>query len=51
MKYLGVTTDRSPGTPRRDGRDRPGHHNPGSWMFHCHVLEHQEGGMMAVKVA
>lgn len=20
--------------------------NPGDWMFHCHVLEHQEGGMM-----
>lgn len=22
--------------------------NPGDWMFHCHVLEHQEGGMMGV---
>ncbi|PSH64284.1 copper oxidase [Phyllobacterium brassicacearum] len=22
--------------------------NPGNWMFHCHVLEHQAGGMMAV---
>ncbi len=22
--------------------------NPGNWMFHCHVLEHQMGGMMAV---
>lgn len=22
--------------------------NPGDWMFHCHVLEHQEGGMMSV---
>jgi FtsP/CotA-like multicopper oxidase with cupredoxin domain len=21
--------------------------NPGDWMFHCHVLEHQAGGMMA----
>lgn len=21
--------------------------NPGSWMFHCHILEHQEGGMMS----
>jgi len=21
--------------------------NPGDWMFHCHVLEHQDGGMMA----
>ncbi len=22
--------------------------NPGQWMFHCHVLEHQAAGMMAV---
>jgi FtsP/CotA-like multicopper oxidase with cupredoxin domain len=22
--------------------------NPGNWMFHCHILEHQEGGMMGV---
>lgn len=22
--------------------------NPGEWMFHCHVLEHQIAGMMAV---
>ncbi len=22
--------------------------NPGDWMFHCHVLEHQVSGMMAV---
>jgi len=22
--------------------------NPGSWMIHCHVLEHQAGGMMGV---
>lgn len=22
--------------------------NPGQWMFHCHILEHQESGMMAV---
>jgi FtsP/CotA-like multicopper oxidase with cupredoxin domain len=21
---------------------------PGDWMFHCHVLEHKAGGMMAV---
>ena len=21
--------------------------NPGDWMFHCHILDHQEGGMMA----
>jgi FtsP/CotA-like multicopper oxidase with cupredoxin domain len=20
--------------------------NPGRWMFHCHVIEHQETGMM-----
>ena len=26
--------------------------NPGDWMFHCHILEHQLGGMMGVfKVA
>ena len=22
--------------------------NPGDWMFHCHIVEHQEGGMMSV---
>ena len=22
--------------------------NPGDWMFHCHILDHQEGGMMNV---
>ena len=22
--------------------------NPGKWMFHCHILEHQASGMMAV---
>jgi FtsP/CotA-like multicopper oxidase with cupredoxin domain len=22
--------------------------NPGNWMFHCHILEHQESGMMGV---
>jgi FtsP/CotA-like multicopper oxidase with cupredoxin domain len=26
--------------------------NPGDWMLHCHVLEHQATGMMAlVRVA
>jgi FtsP/CotA-like multicopper oxidase with cupredoxin domain len=26
--------------------------NPGDWMFHCHILEHQQGGMMGtVRVA
>lgn len=22
--------------------------NPGDWMIHCHILEHQEAGMMGV---
>jgi FtsP/CotA-like multicopper oxidase with cupredoxin domain len=22
--------------------------NPGDWMFHCHLIEHQETGMMAI---
>lgn len=22
--------------------------NPGDWMIHCHILDHQEGGLMAV---
>jgi len=22
--------------------------NPGDWMLHCHILDHQEGGMMGV---
>lgn len=22
--------------------------NPGDWMFHCHILEHQEAGMMGL---
>jgi len=22
--------------------------NPGDWMFHCHILDHQDHGMMAV---
>jgi FtsP/CotA-like multicopper oxidase with cupredoxin domain len=22
--------------------------NPGDWMFHCHILDHQESGMMGV---
>ena len=22
--------------------------NPGDWMFHCHILEHQDSGMMGV---
>jgi FtsP/CotA-like multicopper oxidase with cupredoxin domain len=26
--------------------------NPGDWMFHCHILEHQAGGMMGtIRVA
>jgi FtsP/CotA-like multicopper oxidase with cupredoxin domain len=23
--------------------------NPGDWMFHCHILEHQAAGMMGVR--
>jgi FtsP/CotA-like multicopper oxidase with cupredoxin domain len=22
--------------------------NPGDWMIHCHILEHQAGGMMGL---
>jgi FtsP/CotA-like multicopper oxidase with cupredoxin domain len=22
--------------------------NPGDWMIHCHILDHQAGGMSAV---
>ena len=22
--------------------------NPGDWMFHCHILEHQAAGMMGI---
>lgn len=22
--------------------------NPGDWMMHCHILEHQAGGMMGL---
>ena len=22
--------------------------NPGDWMFHCHVMEHQVGGLMTI---
>ena len=22
------------------------HINPGTWMFHCHILEHEENDMM-----
>ncbi len=22
--------------------------NPGDWMYHCHILEHEEGGMMGI---
>lgn len=24
--------------------------NPGTWMFHCHVRDHMEGGMMAIYI-
>jgi FtsP/CotA-like multicopper oxidase with cupredoxin domain len=23
-------------------------HNPGDWMYHCHILEHEEAGMMGI---
>jgi FtsP/CotA-like multicopper oxidase with cupredoxin domain len=26
------------------------HGAPGHWMYHCHILEHQEGGMMGVLI-
>lgn len=47
-------------TPRREWQDtvlmRPNEKvdiafvadNPGDWMFHCHILEHQAAGMMGV---
>jgi FtsP/CotA-like multicopper oxidase with cupredoxin domain len=47
-------------TPRREWRDtvlvNPRERveiafvadNPGDWMFHCHILEHQEAGMTGV---
>ena len=22
--------------------------NPGDWVYHCHILEHQEAGMMGI---
>ena len=22
--------------------------NPGDWMFHCHIVEHQDTGMMGL---
>jgi Multicopper oxidase len=26
--------------------------NPGDWMFHCHIIEHQETGVMSyIRVA
>ena len=25
--------------------------NPGSWMLHCHILDHEDGGMMTTVVA
>jgi FtsP/CotA-like multicopper oxidase with cupredoxin domain len=23
-------------------------HEPGDWMFHCHILEHAAAGMMGI---
>ena len=54
-----VLTRNGQARPHREWRDtlllRPGDRaeiafvadNPGDWMFHCHILEHQETGMMA----
>jgi FtsP/CotA-like multicopper oxidase with cupredoxin domain len=25
--------------------------NPGTWMLHCHILDHEDGGMMTTVVA
>ncbi|TGE37435.1 hypothetical protein E4K67_15355 [Desulfosporosinus fructosivorans] len=25
--------------------------NPGTWMLHCHILDHEDGGMMTSIVA
>jgi FtsP/CotA-like multicopper oxidase with cupredoxin domain len=54
-----ISRDGKP-NPRREWRDTvlvPPRENleiafvadhPGDWMFHCHVTDHQEAGMMAV---
>ncbi|MFC3231532.1 multicopper oxidase family protein [Marinibaculum pumilum] len=54
-----ISRDGAP-TPHREWRDTvlmtPGERveialvadNPGDWMFHCHILEHQAAGMSAV---
>lgn len=55
-----VLTRNGVATPRREWRDtvlmQPRERveiafvadNPGDWMFHCHILEHQAAGMMGV---
>lgn len=46
--------DRRPETAPRESasRSRFVADNPGDWMFHCHVLEHQTAGMMStIRVA
>jgi FtsP/CotA-like multicopper oxidase with cupredoxin domain len=26
-------------------------HNPGAWMLHCHIIDHEDGGMMTMVMA
>ena len=56
-RVLSVGSKVEPHRPWRDtvlvpprGRARVALHaeNPGDWMFHCHVLEHQAAGMMGI---
>ncbi|TAJ81795.1 multicopper oxidase domain-containing protein [Reyranella sp.] len=46
------TTDLAPSLALGDGRpcfcEGGGSINPGDWMVHCHVTDHQTAGMMAV---
>jgi FtsP/CotA-like multicopper oxidase with cupredoxin domain len=25
--------------------------NPGAWMLHCHIIDHEDGGMMTMVMA
>lgn len=35
-------------SPNETVKLRMKHHNPGMWMFHCHILEHEHLGMMSM---
>jgi len=57
FRVLSVNGKADPNKPWRDtvlvparGRARVALHadNPGDWMFHCHILEHQAAGMMGI---